>query len=66
MEVLLKLDYTSPNMVLPQKRLMGGFIRLTNETLQMTSCVRNNVLVYYKFYIISFKVYEKFNSEYNV
>jgi hypothetical protein len=49
-------------MVLPQKRLMDGFIHLTNETLQIASCVRNNILIYYKFNVISFEVHEKFNS----
>jgi hypothetical protein len=53
---------TTPNKVLPQKKLMGGFIHLTNETFQMTSCVKNNILVYYNFNVISFEVHEKLNS----
>ncbi len=57
-----ELNNIGPNMVLPQKRFVDVFIHLTNETLQMISCVRNNILVYYKFNVISFEVHEKFNS----
>jgi hypothetical protein len=40
-----ELNNIGLNMVLHQKRFMDGFIHLTNETLQVISCVRNNILI---------------------